>query len=166
MILTKKRTIIIILVILGALFFPKIIATCYGERLCFGYVYTSIEKETWLNVKDSVFEVRDKKVETCIGPELQYMFIFDGCPGSWRWFNERPVDCDGSQLEICYTDCDPTKECVTNCEYCNNPDKFLRSTYGVRCSEWVRVCEEIKTKDRVHIDIENISLTGVIIGAS
>ena len=139
--LTKKIIFIIaIIVILGIWIFPKNISTCGGDRLCFGYVKTEIQKSTWLNVKDSVFEVQEDEVKSCIGPELQYSIIMDGCPGAWGWFNARPVNCD-SELK-----------------YCSDPSK---SRYGIQCSEWQRVCEEIKSNNSVPIIIDNINETHV-----
>jgi len=64
----KKIIIIsIITVILVIFLFPKNISTCGGDILCFGQVVTETSESTWLNVKDSIVEVRQKESQLCIG---------------------------------------------------------------------------------------------------
>ncbi len=132
----KKITIIIIIIIIATgMFFPKDISTCKADKVCFGYVKKTIQESTWLNIKDSIFEVRENEVKSCIGLEKQYRSWYDGCPGDWGWVWEVPENCN-----------DTLKNC-------NELSQIQYSHYEIKCSEWQRVCEEIKSANKVHIMI-------------
>ena len=155
---TKKRIAILIIILVIIFFFPKNVSTCRGDRICFGW--KTYNSETWLNIKDSVFERRTGS-PICIGIPIKLSMIMDGCPGDWGYANERPINC--KDLRDCYATCSsgggPEEYCDIDCEKNSDTCKSENLKYGIKYSEWRSVCEKIKYENRVPIKIENISET-------
>ncbi|MFH1316972.1 MAG: hypothetical protein ABII01_05630 [Candidatus Woesearchaeota archaeon] len=146
----KQTWLIILVLILIAFpviwFFPKVISNCSGASFCFGWVYNEANEYIYLVGNPPHLEYKTEIFKKCIGPRFYYMQIMDGCPGSWGIYtDERPFNCDvlikqcmGEQTEI----------------------------IGIKCHEIIRACEEIKTKDNVPIEIENLTKTGIFLSSN
>jgi hypothetical protein len=119
---------------------PKEGIDCNGGFECIGPIVRLPVTEIWLNVKDSVLEVKTELQYTCLGRKEPTWTVTDACPGSWGWRDKRLID---------------YKKILQSCSY------GIPKVMGVKCTEWSRAYNMIGEEKIIRIAIDDAKKTGV-----